>query len=203
MHWVKIYIITCDGHRVKYTWVNRSVCQACGYWLWAYCTQQDHCTRRNVYIKWQRSQPWPMFVCAVCEPDSIMACSRDSRALCCDSSGRFLTTAVSCLTQIPYLNPQTFLGFCNRGGCASHMCKSIYDGMSLDIFCGTSDINPCKASCSSSSYDKCYDTATFPDGGENLDDGAVCSKDRQKGAFIFGAYTIDLGLWCTMSWRRG
>ena len=127
----------------------------------------------------------------VCEATSNKACSSDSSVLCCDPFGKFLTATASCFTLRPGLKPQSVLGYCNRGGCASHVCNTVYNGMLLDVFCGASDINPCKASCSFDLYGACYDTASFPNGGENLQDGAICMKDRQKGELTSGAYTIN------------
>ena len=81
------------------------------------------------------------------------------------------------------------LGYCNRGDCGYHVCKSTTkDGRALREFCGISEINPCKASCSTGLNGECYDTATSVDGGEQIEDGAVCLKDRQKGAFRLGSY---------------
>ena len=53
--------------------------------------------------------------------------------------------------------------------------------MSLRVFCGSSKINPCKASCSAEANSKCYDTVWFASGGEYLENGAVCMRDFHKG----------------------
>ena len=88
-------------------------------------------------------------------------------------------------------------GYCKAGDCVSHVCKKHkkYSKSSKSIkgikrgkpsFCGASPSNPCKATCKFKSSGECYDTATFADGGENLEDGAICWRDRQKGAFKKG-----------------
>ena len=135
-----------------------------------------------------------MCVCVftVCEDTSFRACSTDSTAACCNLFGGFLSTATSCFALRPGPKKQIVPGYCNRGGCVTHICESMIDNVFLDAFCGASDINPCKAACGSSSSSDCYDTASFANGGEMLQDGAICSKDGQTGASRPRAYAIDM-----------
>ena len=123
---------------------------------------------------------------AVCEPTVNYPCTPDSPVRCCDAFGNFLTTAFSCL--FPFKGSQkTEIGYCKAGDCARHVCKrsrkTIRSVKPSNLFCGASQSNPCKATCKLKSSDDCDDTAMFPDGGEHLEDGAICLKDHQKGVF--------------------
>ena len=123
---------------------------------------------------------------AVCEPVGDRPCTPDSTASCCDIDGNFLTTLASCHIPTPGLK-EPVLGYCNVGVCVPHFCKrsskSIRSVKPSNQFCGVSASNPCKAACKFISSGECHDTATAPDGGEDLKDGAICLKDRQKGKF--------------------
>ena len=126
-------------------------------------------------------------VYTVCEPTGARKCTPDSTAPCCDSYGEFLTTAFGCDIPGTVLG-EKILGYCNAGECASHRCTN---DITTEEFCGASQTNPCKAACWLSG--KCYDTAGFSDGGENLQDGAICWKNYQKGAFGLHACGINMG----------
>ena len=147
--------------------------------------QTYYSNHTNALLKSWWSQFLSVSTCvySVCEGASFRACSPDSAVACCNPFGGFLSTAISCFTLRPGLKTQIVPGYCNRGGCATHVCGSMHDGVLLDEFCGSSSINPCKAACSSSLSANCYDTALFMDGGETLEDGAICLKDDQNGAF--------------------
>ena len=151
----------------------------------------------NAILKW-----WipilgyePTRVHAACKATRGRECTPGSIA-CCDTNGNFLTTVSSChvISPIavvsPILTKRQRLGYCKAGDCLHHECKkyskdikSIRSRRPLTRFCGTSESNPCKASCGSEEFSDCEDTAMFPDGGEHLMDSAICLKDRQKGAF--------------------
>ena len=127
----------------------------------------------------------PVGVSAVCEPVGNRPCTPDSTASCCDIDGNFLTTLASCHIPTPGLK-EPVLGYCNVGHCVPHFCRKYSDGIGRTVepwFCGASNSNPCKAACRFESPGECHDTATSPDGGEYLEDGAICLKDRQKGKF--------------------
>ena len=123
----------------------------------------------------------------VCEPVGNQPCTPDSTASCCDTYGVFLTTVFSCFMPITESGKKMY-GYCKAGHCVPHVCKK-YKKDSKSIrsgkpsFCGASHSNPCKATCRFKSSGKCFDTMMLPDGGENLEDGAICLKDRQKGVF--------------------
>lgn len=119
-------------------------------------------------------------VYSVCEPFGYQPCFVGATDPCCDAYGKWLTTGFGCELTTPG-SSQTMLGYCKAGRCASHACNHERDGLSLRVFCGASKVNPCKASCSAVAKSKCYDTATFRDGGERLDDGSVCMKDLRLG----------------------
>ena len=125
---------------------------------------------------------------AVCEPTGAQKCAPNSSTHCCDGNGEFLSTVSDCYISGQGLE-EKILGYCNAGECASHHCTN---DITTDEFCGASETNPCKAACML--LGDCYDTAVFPlaDGGEKLKDGAICSKDGQKGAFGLGACGIDV-----------
>ena len=118
---------------------------------------------------------------SVCEHFGNQPCSRGSTAPCCDTFGEFLSTAFSCHLSTTGSHEKS-LGYCNAGECHAHVCNYFTEQKPLFVFCGSSKINPCKASCSSDSNSKCYDTVWFPNGGEDLQDGAVCKKDFHTGA---------------------
>ena len=128
-------------------------------------------------------------VSAVCEPVGNRPCNSDSAVSCCDIDGEFLTTLASCHVSTP-ASKEPVLGYCKAGKCAHHVCKkSSKSSRSVkpsNRFCGASNSNPCKAACKFVPSGECHDTATSPDGGEHLADGAICLKDRQKGAFRSG-----------------
>ena len=106
-------------------------------------------------------------------------CTPESTAACCDTYGRMLTTEAACPVE---WEGETSLGYCGGAGdCAAHFCKTeVLKPKPENAFCGASKINPCKASCLIG--EDCYDTATFLDGGDPLQDGSICLKDNQRGA---------------------
>ena len=118
---------------------------------------------------------------AVCEAVGDHPCTPESTAACCDAYGRFSTTDSFCSVHAQY---QVLLGYCTKGGeCAAHTCKSaLLTTTPQNAFCGVSKINPCKASCMISGV--CRDTATFLDGGDPLQDGAICLKDNYRGSRV-------------------
>ena len=127
-----------------------------------------------------------MLICVniVCEPFGSQLCALSSTAACCDNYGNFLTTAFSCHT-LKQPSFKKVLGYCKAGECAAHVCNTEFEGITLNVFCGSSKLNPCKASCSNRENSACYDTAMFLDGGENLEDGAVCVKDLHAGQHLY------------------
>ena len=132
----------------------------------------------NIYfINWHGRNVFPYSWCAhtVCEPTGARKCTPDSAAPCCDSYGEFLTTASSCYIRGKE-SGEEILGYCKQAACVSHRCTN---NVTTDVFCGASKINQCKAACML--LGECYDTAKLPDGGEPLEDGAMCWKDDQKG----------------------
>ena len=131
--------------------------------------------------------------CSDCKLEKDKKCTPDSAAPCCDTQGNFFTTATSCTM------PGGITGYCKAGVCAtvgrcSNIALTTRNGVvRLDHFCGASSRNPCKAKCgSSSSFNACYDTTLFGNGGYNLADGAICMKDGQKGACRSGSCDTDV-----------
>ena len=165
-----------------------------------YVQREDECVRQYAvrgtlfvfYLFAKTSHEYnPGGMHAVCEPmANRRPCKPDFIGACCDTFGDFLTTAFSC--HIPKAGSEKpIFGYCKAGDCVRHVCKkyskdvkSIRSAKPMNRFCGASHSNPCKATCKFKSSNKCDDTAAFLDGGENLEDGAICLKDLQKGALV-------------------
>ena len=108
--------------------------------------------------------------CSNCKLQEGKECTPDSAVPCCDSDGKFLTTASTCTKQ-----PEGIDGYCNRGSCGTtskcliELTKLSAEGevtgkLKLDKFCGASE-NPCKAKCGQSSDPSvCQDTSRFSNG---------------------------------------
>ena len=151
-------------------------------------TEETNChpSRLSALVSVISGDVTAVWCCAVCEPIGTRPCTPDAIVSCCDLGGNFLTTAFRCYTPVPGSKKRQ-LGYCKEGECVLHVCKRYGKGIRSprpsSRFCGASRSNPCKAACESSGGGECEDTAALPDGGEALEDGAICVKDRQKGEF--------------------